>query len=481
MLYENVHVFIRALRVFDAITLGTVPALIWLWSNDWNLESTGLQTDMLMYIICLMVSFFVSAGWMKIYRIRRTEHLFAELWALMQAILCAIGISCLFIEVFSNGLTSKVYGLTILAGTVSLLSTRLIIRVFLRSLRKRNWDQRTWLMIGNNVRSAQIAETILTHPYFGINIAAVVDLPTVANNDPLGHKQSFSRAPLAQIPQIELKDIQEIRKLIIQHAVDEVVVLLPIRSFYSITEQILQICSQAGITVKLASQSFNCPNYKTDISQLEAFPILTYYCGPSDLVFLAIKRVIDIIGAASGLLLLFPCFLLIMIAIKLTSRGPIFFCQRRMGLHCRLFTMIKFRTMVVNAQHKNEELSKHSDTDGPAFKMKKDPRVTPLGRFLRKYHLDELPQLWNVLIGEMSLVGPRPLPLEEANNKEWWQYRRLSMPPGLTCLWQVKGAHKMSFKQWMELDIEYIDRWSVMLDIRIILKTINTVARGSGW
>jgi exopolysaccharide biosynthesis polyprenyl glycosylphosphotransferase len=461
--------------------LGAITTLLWLGSAHWNIWPMGPRITMLMYIGCLVVSYAVLTERMKIYRAHRTEHLLMELWALLQVTFCATGISCLFVEVISDGLSGKVYGLTALAGFAGLLGTRLIVRVFLHSLRKRKWDHRTWLMIGCNARSAQIAEAVLACPHFGINIAAVVDLPSAPGRDPLGHEQLFARMPLAEIPQTELKDIQEIRKLIIRHAVNEVIVCLPIRSFYSETEQILHICGKAGISVRLPFQPFNCPNYNTDISEFETIPLLTFYSGPSSPANLTVKRLIDIMGAAVLLLLLLPILVLIMMAIKLTSRGPIFFWQRRMGLHGRSFTIIKFRTMVVNAPQQREELSKYSDTDGFAFKIKGDPRVTPVGRFLRKYYLDELPQLWNVLIGEMSLVGPRPLPLEEANSKEWWQYRRLSMLPGLTCLWQVNGAHKLSFKRWMELDLEYIDRWSVMLDIRLILATIGTIFRGSGW
>jgi lipopolysaccharide/colanic/teichoic acid biosynthesis glycosyltransferase len=159
----------------------------------------------------------------------------------------------------------------------------------------------------------------------------------------------------------------------------------------------------------------------------------------------------------------------------------VFFVQQRVGLHGRLFPMVKFRSMEKDAARRNVEMQAMNETDGVAFKMRLDPRVTPVGRILRKFHLDELPQLWSVLVGDMSLVGPRPLPPEEANRKEWWQRRRLSMPPGLTCFWQVEGDHLMPFSRWMQMDLDYIDGWSLWLDLKLIAWTFGAVAKGKGW
>jgi lipopolysaccharide/colanic/teichoic acid biosynthesis glycosyltransferase len=193
------------------------------------------------------------------------------------------------------------------------------------------------------------------------------------------------------------------------------------------------------------------------------------------------KRAIDVIGAAVGLVLLSPVFLITAIAVKLSSPGPVFFIQKRVGLHGRIFRMIKFRSMVKDADRRQSDLVSLKETEGIAFKIKADPRITRVGQVLRRFHLDELPQFWSVLVGDMSLVGPRPLPPEEANRKEWWQRRRLSVPPGLTCSWQVAGDHHLPFSRWMQLDLDYIDGWSVWLDLKIIASTFGTVARGKGW
>jgi lipopolysaccharide/colanic/teichoic acid biosynthesis glycosyltransferase len=178
--------------------------------------------------------------------------------------------------------------------------------------------------------------------------------------------------------------------------------------------------------------------------------------------------------------LLSPLLVLIAVAIKLTSHGPVFFLQTRVGLHGRHFRMAKFRSMIHDAPARRHELERLNQTDGAAFKIKNDPRITFVGKWLRQFHLDELPQLWNVLLGDMSLVGPRPLPPHEARNSDQWQ-RRLTMPPGLTCYWQVRGDHRMPFRQWMQLDLAYIDEWSLWLDFKLLCSTVPAVVRGKGW
>lgn len=176
-----------------------------------------------------------------------------------------------------------------------------------------------------------------------------------------------------------------------------------------------------------------------------------------------------------------PIFIVAAIAVKVDSRGPVFFCQERMGHNKRRFTMIKFRTMSIDAESRIDEIAHLNEKDGPIFKIKNDPRVTRVGRFLRKFSIDELPQLINVLIGDMSLVGPRPLSIRDALAMEQsWQKRRFSVKPGMTCLWQISGRSNLDFDQWVELDLEYIDRWSLQLDWMILLKTIPAVIAARG-
>jgi exopolysaccharide biosynthesis polyprenyl glycosylphosphotransferase len=208
--------------------------------------------------------------------------------------------------------------------------------------------------------------------------------------------------------------------------------------------------------------------------------MLTFTSAPRDELLLFIRRCFDFSAALALITLLSPLLLAIAALVKITSRGPVLFRQVRAGLHGRPFVFLKFRSMRLDAEALKAALAPFNEMDGPAFKMTNDPRVTPLGRWLRKTSLDELPQLLNILRGEMSFVGPRPAVLDEVRRYEPWQRRRLSMPPGLTCLWQVSGRNELTFDEWMRLDLEYIDNWSLWLDLRIVFKTIPAVVLGRG-
>jgi exopolysaccharide biosynthesis polyprenyl glycosylphosphotransferase len=278
-----------------------------------------------------------------------------------------------------------------------------------------------------------------------------------------------------------VKDVEAIRGIVASQILDEVVVMLPLRTRYDEVHRILEICVEAGICVKLPPNHFETTIVKTEVSRLGSLPMVTHFTGPSNHLQLVAKRVTDVFGALFGLVLLSPLLLAIAASIRLSSPGPILFRHTRVGLSGRRFRMLKFRTMVQNAPSLRRDLVRLNETDGAAFKIEDDPRITPVGRILRRHHLDELPQLWNVLVGDMSLVGPRPLPPREASGSEWWQRRRLSMPPGLTCLWQVEGDHRIPFRRWMEMDLDYIDRWSFWLDLRLIAATFGTLRRGTGW
>jgi len=209
--------------------------------------------------------------------------------------------------------------------------------------------------------------------------------------------------------------------------------------------------------------------------------LVTFYPGKLRGWPVFLKRAMDLCLTLIAIILSFPILIIVSLAIKFTSPGPILFIQNRVGLNKRRIRIYKFRTMVPDAEQKLAELEHLNEVEGPAFKIKNDPRITPLGRFLRRTSLDELPQLFNVLKGDMSLVGPRPLPLRDYNGfSEDWQRRRFSVRPGLTCLWQINGRSMINFDKWMKFDMEYIDNWSLWLDLKIMLKTIPAVFKGSG-
>ena len=216
------------------------------------------------------------------------------------------------------------------------------------------------------------------------------------------------------------------------------------------------------------------------VAELDGMPMLAYTRTPSDVVALALKRAFDVLASGFAVLLLSPVLAAIALAIRLESPGPVLFRQRRVGLSGRSFMMLKFRSMYRDAEARLEALRAQNEMSGPVFKMTNDPRVTRVGRFIRRTSLDELPQFLNVLLGDMSIVGPRPPIPAEVRQYKRWQRRRLSVKPGITCIWQISGRNNIDFDRWMELDLEYIDSWSLWGDIAICLKTIPAVLSARG-
>ncbi len=277
-------------------------------------------------------------------------------------------------------------------------------------------------------------------------------------------------------------DVERLAKILDSEPVDEVVFAAPGRDVNRFATA-LQACDERGVDVLLSMPAViprGCS--KVEVAQVTGFdmPLLGMTRVPTSPWRLLIKRIVDIAGAAFGLLVASPVMLLAAIAIRVESAGPVFFKQVRAGRHGRKFTMYKFRSMVVDAETLRAKLEHLNEMNGPVFKIKRDPRITAVGRFLRATSIDELPQLFNVLLGDMSLVGPRPPLPSEVGQYEAWQRRRLSVKPGLTGLWQVSGRNQVDFEQWMALDLEYIDNWSLWLDLKILLRTVPAVLRGSG-
>jgi exopolysaccharide biosynthesis polyprenyl glycosylphosphotransferase len=241
-------------------------------------------------------------------------------------------------------------------------------------------------------------------------------------------------------------------------------------------------CETMGMTVHLKLAPFERMISRLELVEAAGGDYLKFTTTPKNEAALVAKRILDVAAAGLALILLTPLLLLVALLVKLTSKGPVIFLQQRAGMNGRAFTLYKFRTMVEGAEKERETLQAQNELDGPAFKIKRDPRITPLGKILRMTSIDEFPQFWNVIRGDMSLVGPRPLPLYEVEKFEPWQRRRMSMRPGITCLWQISGRSRViSFAEWMKLDLEYVDRWSLGLDLQILLRTVPAVlgARGA--
>jgi exopolysaccharide biosynthesis polyprenyl glycosylphosphotransferase len=325
------------------------------------------------------------------------------------------------------------------------------------------------IIVGTNRRAVELARRIDKGPWGRMKLVGFVDHQWAGDGE---FRQSGYEV---------VSGFAEFQDYLKDHVVDEVVICTPLKSLYGTAARIFAQCEKQGITVRFRSDPVSPTIGRFWIDELEGQPVLTVNSTPQRQFSLYVKRLIDIAGSAAVLLLGLPLMLGIALAIKLTSDGPVFFTQERVGLNKRRFPLYKFRTMVIDAEQRLASLESKNEVSGPVFKIKRDPRVTPLGRFLRKSSLDELPQLLNVLRGEMSLVGPRPLAVRDYRGiTEDWQRRRLSVKPGITCLWQVRGRNSIPFQQWMEMDLEYIDNWSLLLDLKICMQTIPAVISGSG-
>ncbi len=272
---------------------------------------------------------------------------------------------------------------------------------------------------------------------------------------------------------------KEIRPVLERGGVDELIVVMDKEPLTEFRETFL-LCEELGVTARVVLNFFPHSFARTELESFGGFPLLSFSTTPTNEALMFVRRIMDIaIVCIFGIPILMVVGLSA-IAIKLTSPGPVFFKQERCGLNGRRFTMYKLRSMVDNAEQSRIELEALNEMDGPVFKLSRDPRTTPIGKILRKFSIDEFPQLYNVLRGDMSLVGPRPPLPQEVARYERWQRRRLSMKPGITCLWQISGRNEISFHDWMKLDLTYIDNWSLLLDLKILLKTVPVVLLGKG-
>ncbi|MDO9091250.1 MAG: exopolysaccharide biosynthesis polyprenyl glycosylphosphotransferase [Rubrivivax sp.] len=484
MLYHNVRVLAHAASVIDATVVCAAASLVW-WLAGLD-EAVPWTPALSVLLLTFAAAFMLIGGRMRLYHPWRTESLWRELLALSEATAYALGLGTLAATVLVGQLPGPLLAAMLGAGWLALMAFRASTRWLLRRLRSRGDDYRVWLVVGHNSRSAELMADIRANPQYGVRIAALLDVAGASTGRVPSTSSSHSppphHVPLPDGVDVQtLADAEGLRAVLSMQVIDEVVITLPVRSCYDLIQDMLRICSQAGISVKLLPEAFVVPESSRHLATIGRTPVLTHYSGTGHYGQLLLKRLIDMLGAAAGLLLLSPLLLLLLLAVRLGSPGPALFRQTRTGLHGRPFTMLKIRTMFVDAEARKTELSDLNERDGTAFKLKDDPRITPIGRRLRKFHIDELPQLWNVLVGDMSLVGPRPLPVREATGNEWWQRRRLTVPPGLTCLWQLKDDPVIPFQQWMRMDMDYIDRWSVWLDLKIIVQTFGTLVRGRGW
>jgi exopolysaccharide biosynthesis polyprenyl glycosylphosphotransferase len=356
-----------------------------------------------------------------------------------------------------------------IVATSSIILSRMSLREFLRRARIHGRNLRHLLIIGTNSRALEFARAIEGRPDLGYQLVGFADEDWIGNREFGKNGKSI------------VSDLEHFSDFLRKRIIDEVAIALPMKSFYSQAARIVDQCQEQGVIVRVLADIFHSQKGWVNNSHLGGMAVATFSPHSSEGWPMVCKRLLDISVSSLLLIGLSPIFMIVAFLIKLDSIGPVFFVQDRVGLNKRRFRMFKFRTMVGDAEKKQPELEFLNEADGPVFKIKNDPRVTRLGKFLRKASIDELPQLLNVLKGNMSLVGPRPLPIRDYQGFDQdWVRRRFSVRPGITCLWQVNGRSSASFKEWMELDLQYIDHWSFWLDVKLLARTIPAVVRGTG-
>jgi exopolysaccharide biosynthesis polyprenyl glycosylphosphotransferase len=389
-------------------------------------------------------------------------------------IVLACSIGTLFLSLFTLASSSGAFDLRVVAAFwVACVAAELVgrsgIALAARYLHHRARTIRHTVIVGSGPRAATLAQDLATRQYKECEVMGFVD------TRPLDEVEPALRDRM-------LGTLEGLEALLCSRPIDQVLVALPVKSCYEAIQQVLDTCERVGVEATYFPDLFSTALARRAFDDEEEtdLPAVRHQFVADD-HRLVVKRVIDIVLASAGLVAVAPVLIVCAIAIKLTAPGPVFFSQLRYGHNRRQFRMYKLRTMVVDAERQQASLEAQNEAQGPVFKIRADPRITRCGRVMRKLSLDELPQLVNVIRGDMSLVGPRPLPARDVLRfNEAWLMRRFSVKPGLTCLWQVSGRSETEFDQWVRQDLDYIDNWSLTLDMRILIKTVPAVLSGSG-
>jgi exopolysaccharide biosynthesis polyprenyl glycosylphosphotransferase len=464
--------FVYLLRGLDpAIVIGTLLVIIDLIEpNPESLPFKQILWEASRPVDAIGIAI-LAIGWIAIfnafvhYDADRFTALKSELMDVATATSASAFLLMMVSTAFSFGrITNEVTILVWLTSTLLTMASRVGARGFLMAVRRGGYNYRHLLIVGYNRHALRTAKRIDRLPELGYKIVGFV---TEADHVAAG-RDGTGDHPI-------LGGLTDIQSLLEHGTVDEMMICLPMREHVGSIFDIVRLAQELGIVARLFPDAagsqilshFHMERFDGDrVVTLFRQQLIGQLLG---------KRLLDAVVSLFLLVLLSPLLLAVALAVKLTSAGPLFFVQKRVGMNKRTFNLYKFRSMYFDAEARRLEVAHLNEMDGPVFKIRNDPRVTTVGRFLRKTSIDELPQLLNVLRGHMSLVGPRPPLPEEVDRYEWLYRKRLSIKPGITCLWQITGRNHVSFKQWMELDQQYIDNWSLWLDIKILAKTIPAV------
>jgi exopolysaccharide biosynthesis polyprenyl glycosylphosphotransferase len=456
--------FRTALMLLDAgLAAGLLIGLsILRFGADWSVYWRYITPEPIALPVALGIGWVAILASFGLYRPRARLSIRSEAVDVVKAtaLLAVISLSLFFVFRLPDVSRLFLVGFFPALAAATLLD-RVVLRLVFRSLRSSGRNVRYVLVIGAGPRAQRFAAKLEDHRELGLEVSGFLD------DEPFDLPRGWRH----------LGPLDAIESILHESVIDEVVICLPFSQWDKV-DAISQIAEDEGKIVRVPMDTIGRAFSQGRMEELDGTPVFSLVSGPDRAIALAFKRALDIAGSVVAIVVLSPVFALVAIAIRRADGGPAFFRQVRVGLHGRPFEVIKYRTMTIDAEARYDELAEQSDTRGAAFKMTNDPRITPVGRFLRRTSLDELPQFWNVLRGEMSLVGPRPAPPREVEGYDLWHRRRLSMKPGITGLWQVTARQSDDFEERAELDLAYIDRWSLWLDAKILIRTIPAAFEG---
>jgi exopolysaccharide biosynthesis polyprenyl glycosylphosphotransferase len=417
--------------------------------------------------LALTLLLWVAATWFfGVYESFRTRSVWPEFGRIAKALVAValIQIAAIFFLRLHEDVSRLFFGTYFLLASSLLVANRFFLRNVAHAARRGGLNTRVFAVVGSGDLAHDVVATVADHPEWGLQFAGhILDAQGAGNPR----------------PEHVLGTVSQLGQILDDNVIDEVIFAVP-RERLSAVEGAFRLCQEQGAGTRVCLDLFEVNGTRAALGEMDGLPMLSFNSAPTDEVALLFKRAFDVISSSVAILLLSPAFIATAIAVKLDSPGPIFFRQTRVGKNGRPFKMLKFRSMRVDAEDRLASLQALNEASGPVFKMRNDPRVTRVGRFIRRTSLDELPQFLNVFSGEMSIVGPRPPVPGEVKKYQRWQRRRLSVKPGITCTWQVSGRSDISFDQWMKLDLEYIDTWSLWQDIQICLRTVPAVLLSRG-
>jgi exopolysaccharide biosynthesis polyprenyl glycosylphosphotransferase len=473
-----------AARLVDAVLIGltylvmmelrSVAMRLWPYDLFEGTERTlqALPVDAhLEMLVIILPAFLLGLHWARTYedlrRIRSDLLLFRVLRGIAAGTVLAL--SALFVLKLSGVLSRTLLASFVIASVGVVAVSRRVLVGWLRARHRRGEDVHNILIVGSAGAAMPYINSVEAHPEWGLRVLGVIH--------PDGDDDDDEITGLAYKVIGRLKDLP---RTLEQQPVDQVYLTGQMWDVGTL-RTVADTCEEIGVQFSMDANFLGLRVAEAHLDELEGNSVLSFSTTPQNAEALVVKRLMDIVLSAAALAALSPIFLVTAILIKLEDpKGGVFFGQRRSGLYGRDFTMWKFRSMVADAEKLKAALEADNEMDGPVFKITHDPRITRIGAFIRKTSVDEFPQFWNVLVGEMSLVGPRPPIPAEVEQYERWQMRRLSMKPGITCIWQVSGRNNIDFKTWMKLDLQYIDNWSLFLDLKLLIKTPMAVIAGTG-